>query len=233
LPPSEKGNCGYLVLARHGNTFEPGQKVVWVGSSNDLALSKRGIEQAGELADACLENGITFDTIMCGPLKRTKEYGRIVQESLKTKRELVIDPRLDEIDYGSWSGLSDEEVIERFGENNFNLWNNFGIWPAACDWGGTPERMLDEIKDFLSAQAHHLLSGKNVLAVTSNGRLKFFHAIVCASPNNAHFKDTPKVKTGNLCVFAIGPETREYRCESWNLAPRTALQALVISVSQS
>src|SRR5277367_5832540 len=118
LPPSNQSEGGYLVLARHGNTFEPGQKTVWVGARNDLALSTRGIEQAQELAEACKENGITFDTIVSGPLRRTRDYARIVRDSIKAEAAPLVDERLDEIDYGSWSGLSDQEVIERFGESD-------------------------------------------------------------------------------------------------------------------
>jgi broad specificity phosphatase PhoE len=223
LPRSNENPGGYLVLSRHGNTFEPGQKTVWVGSSNDLELSERGIEQAQELAEACQENGITFDTIVSGPLRRTKDYATIVRDSLKVKAAPTVDERLNEIDYGSWSGLSDQEVIERFGEHDFKAWNQKGIWPKSSDWGGTPDKIISEIKDFYASLKPVLTSGRNVLAVTSNGRLKYFLTLVEGAFETAQEKDTLKVKTGNICVFSFSPEIE---CRVWNQTPRIGLASL-------
>ena len=39
-----------LIIARHGNTFDPKDKVVWVGSRNDLPLVSKGVAQAHNLA---------------------------------------------------------------------------------------------------------------------------------------------------------------------------------------
>ena len=38
-----------LLLARHGNTFDKGDKVVWVGARTDLPLTAKGREQARAL----------------------------------------------------------------------------------------------------------------------------------------------------------------------------------------
>jgi probable phosphoglycerate mutase len=35
-----------LILIRHGNTFEAGQKAVWVGARSDLPLTMAGEAQA-------------------------------------------------------------------------------------------------------------------------------------------------------------------------------------------
>jgi probable phosphoglycerate mutase len=220
-----------LVLARHGNTFEPGEKTVWVGSGNDLALTSRGIEQAHELAQACQENGIGFDTIVSGPLSRTRDTANIVKDRLKTASAATIDYRLDEIDYGSWSGLSDEEVIERFGQSDFDAWARRGAWPENTDWGSTPAKILSEIKEFCDSLTGKLRSGKNVLAVTSNGRLKFFLTVIPAAFESAQAAGTLKVKTGNICVFSLTPEAQQYQCLAWNLAPKIALPSLT-SASQ-
>ena len=36
-----------LILVRHGNTFEAGQKCVKVGSKTDMPLTAQGLRQAG------------------------------------------------------------------------------------------------------------------------------------------------------------------------------------------
>ena len=35
-----------LILSRHGNTFSPGEKAVWVGRRSDLPLVEEGRRQA-------------------------------------------------------------------------------------------------------------------------------------------------------------------------------------------
>ena len=41
-----------LLLARHGNTFNKGDKIVWVGARTDLPLTAKGREQALALGQA-------------------------------------------------------------------------------------------------------------------------------------------------------------------------------------
>ena len=41
-----------ILLARHGNTFGPGDRIVWVGAQEDLPLVEKGEEQARALGNA-------------------------------------------------------------------------------------------------------------------------------------------------------------------------------------
>ena len=62
----------FLLLGRHGNTFAPTDKVVWVGAHNDLPLVESGLKQAHTLADALQENAVIPQAIYCGPLKQAQ-----------------------------------------------------------------------------------------------------------------------------------------------------------------
>jgi broad specificity phosphatase PhoE len=227
LHKPEPGKPGYLVLARHGNTFEPGQQVVWVGSRNDLPLSARGLSQANELGEVCRANAIIFDGILSGPLKRTREYAEIVREATNHGDQVKVDERLNEIDYGSWSGLSNEDVIRKFGAADLEAWNRFGRWPEHSDWGQSAEQIMREIEEFCAALAPKLALGLNFLAVTSNGRLKFFLNMIPEAFASAQKRKELTVKTGNISLFSLEPGTKEFRSLAWNLPPQIAFNSLV------
>lgn len=71
-----------LILARHGNTFAPGDKVVWAGSTNDLALVETGLKQAHAAADYLIQEKIVPTAIYCSPLQRTKKFAQSSSSAL-------------------------------------------------------------------------------------------------------------------------------------------------------
>jgi broad specificity phosphatase PhoE len=73
-----------LLLARHGNTFNKGDKVVWVGARTDLPLTAKGCEQALALGQALLPFAPRIKRVISGPLLRTREHAGILCEALKT-----------------------------------------------------------------------------------------------------------------------------------------------------
>ncbi len=99
-----------LLLARHGNTFEAGDKVVWVGARTDLPLTARGRDQAAALATGLQPFGPRIGRIIAGPLKRTREHADITARGLQLEAPVSIDERLREIDYGLWEGKSTGEI---------------------------------------------------------------------------------------------------------------------------
>lgn len=56
-----------ILLARHGNTFGPGDTPVWVGAKEDLPLVESGEAQARALGEALAAAGLTPGRIVCGP----------------------------------------------------------------------------------------------------------------------------------------------------------------------
>ena len=73
-----------LLLARHGNTFNKGDKVVWVGARTDLPLTVKGREQAQALGEALAPFAPRIKRVVAGPLLRTREQAAIICEALKT-----------------------------------------------------------------------------------------------------------------------------------------------------
>ena len=98
-------------MARHGNTFNAGEKVVMVGAKEDLALTEFGRQQAKAVGCVLYGAGIELTHILAGPLKRTQEFARIIVDALGVALRISSDSRLTELDYGAWSGLSEGEIV--------------------------------------------------------------------------------------------------------------------------
>jgi broad specificity phosphatase PhoE len=99
-----------LVLTRHGLTSRsvPEQHL---GQRIDVGLSEAGRSQARALGRRLAAAG--FERIVASPLVRARETAAIVREALSDRPEVELDPRLREMDYGAWEGLTYEQIDER------------------------------------------------------------------------------------------------------------------------
>ncbi len=95
-----------LVLTRHGLTdrSDPEQHL---GQKIDIGLSSAGREQAAALAGRIAHE--RFDRIVASPLRRAIETA----ETVAVGRPVEPDPRLMEMDYGAWEGLTYEDIDAR------------------------------------------------------------------------------------------------------------------------
>jgi broad specificity phosphatase PhoE len=97
-----------LYLIRHGEVESRYHRVF--GGTIDMELSPFGHEQALDLANR-LES-IPFQTIYASPMKRVQQT---LAELVARQSKLPIVLRdLREVDFGAWTGLSWDEVSERF-----------------------------------------------------------------------------------------------------------------------
>ncbi len=95
-----------LVLTRHGLTdrSDPEQHL---GQRIDIGLSTAGQVQAAALAGRIAHEH--FDRIVASPLRRAMETAGAVAGD----RPVEQDPRLMEMDYGAWEGLTYEDIDTR------------------------------------------------------------------------------------------------------------------------
>jgi len=97
-----------LFVIRHGKTplnFE-GRAL----GASDPDLSEEGRMEVKELVYHLRDNDVSPQTIYTSPLKRSRETAEILQESLGGN--LIEDPLLREVDYGSYEGGSRETLRE-------------------------------------------------------------------------------------------------------------------------
>ncbi|MCA9803127.1 MAG: histidine phosphatase family protein [Cyanobacteria bacterium HKST-UBA02] len=210
-----------LLLSRHGNTFDPGDRIYWVGSGENPPLVEKGREQADSLGRALAEAGRPA-AIYSGPLRRCVEYGEIVNKHFSEPLPIVVDSRLNELDYGGWSGLTDGEVAERFGQDSLDGWNKRCQWPSRGDWAGSPEAVFQEVQSFVAELKSKFEGDQNalVLAITSNGVLRYFLKLAEREFASRVANGTFKVATGRICLLDLAGDAG---VQLWDAAPAELL----------
>lgn len=189
-----------LILARHGNTFNPGDQVVWIGSRNNVPLVPAGVAQAKTLAAALRAKALCLAAVYCGPLLRTVEYGQIICRELGLPSPIV-DQRLDELDYGQWSNLSDHEITARFGQMELERWTTASHWPKNAGWTGSETLVAAEVQEFSAEVSSTFGCEQNVLVISSNGKLRYFLKLVGGEFERRQQSGTFKMKTGNISAL--------------------------------
>jgi len=197
-----------LLFARHGNTFGPGDKVVWVGRETDLPLVDKGLEQAAAAADALKRKGLIPDAIYCASLQRTRRFATIVAESLGLAAP-VIDPRLDELDYGSWAGRSNDEILaaDPSAAAAMEAWNGSDSWPHAAGWVSRRETVMAGLESFAAERLAPGLHSRP-LVVSSNGILRFLPRLLLEKTTQL---PSFKMRTGHLGLIERGEGRAQLR----------------------
>jgi 2,3-bisphosphoglycerate-dependent phosphoglycerate mutase len=138
-----------LILARHGET-DWNRDGIWQGHG-DPPLNDLGRRQATELAEKLAD--VEIDALYSSDLRRAYETAEIVGGAKGLT--ITADPDLREMDVGSWSGLTTDEIQERFPEAAYHDGETREVFHARAVGA------LDRI-----ARAH---DGQRVLVVTHGG----------------------------------------------------------------
>ena len=140
-----------LLAFRHGNTFAPGAPVVRAGRQPGLALVAAGRAQAEAAGLALREAGVAADVPICtSPRLRAVQFAECLQGVLQGERSFPrTDERLDEIDYGPWTGLTREAIVQRWGEPTVAAWDQCGVWPQSVGWRPTEAAFAAQVAAFV------------------------------------------------------------------------------------
>lgn len=95
-------------LIRHGES--EGNHAGVLQGQRDYPLSERGRQQARLLAARL--TAVRFDALYSSDLTRALDTAKVVAEAVRLP--VAVDPRLREIDIGTWSGLTPEAIHARF-----------------------------------------------------------------------------------------------------------------------
>jgi len=199
-----------LLLVRHGNTFAPGEKVVWAGARTDLPLVEKGREQADTLGHRLKAAQFKPDRILAGPLLRTRQHTDIIASHIGFTGRVDIAEALREIDYGKWEGLSTEEIHHLGGKAELDAWDKDARWPQTPGWSPSPETILKNTHTLLTDLAEDSHTDKAML-ITSNGILRFFAQHLANPP------DQLKIRTGHYCMIEYWQGS--WTQSGWNLSP--------------
>jgi broad specificity phosphatase PhoE len=162
-----------LYLVRHAEVEVAYQRVF--GGRIDMELSPRGHEQASALAKYMQR--ISLDAIYTSPMRR-------VQQTLKPLAAhhpiaaIILDD-LREVDFGAWTGLSWEQVHERYQVRAFD-------WLEKLEQGTIPDaESTAEFKERLEPCLRSILcgcAGQSVAVVCHGGVIRMLLAILLDLP---------------------------------------------------
>jgi len=213
-----------LVVLRHGDTFEPGAPVTWVGRREDPPLARRGRAQAETFGRTLAAAGWAPERVLVSALERSRRHGALVCEAAPFRAiQPEIEPRLDEIDYGPWGGLTSAEIEARGDGPALALWSDEALWPAAfAESEGDVRARVQGLAHELAAAAATRPAGsgtQRVLLVSSNGVMRYLLDLVPGELERRRAERTFKVATGRHGRLAF--DGARWHLAAWNLPPES------------
>jgi broad specificity phosphatase PhoE len=153
-----------VLLIRHGETsWNRGRR--WQGHA-DVVLSEEGLAQATRLAQHLRNCGESIQTVYSSDLRRALDTGREIATALGA--ELVADPAWREIDVGRWTGLSREQVRERFADD----WRRIAAGEDLPRGGGETFGAFSSRIAAALEQLRHRHEGESVAVITHGGAIR-------------------------------------------------------------
>jgi len=130
-----------LVLTRHGLTgkSEPEQHL---GQRIDISINEAGRRQAEALARRLAP--VRFDRAITSPLFRARETAAIVGHGIRVEA----DPRLREMDYGGWEGMTYQQIDVR--DAAFRREWELAPDRLACPGGESGNDVAARVRSFLA-----------------------------------------------------------------------------------
>jgi len=203
-----------LVIARHGNTFAPGDIVTRVGGRTDLPLVASGRAQGEALGRHFAALGISFAAAFCSPLARTRQSAELILAQTGNDIEPASEAFLTEIDYGPDENRPEDEVRARLGEAALLAWDGAGEVPEG--WLVDPPALVAAWAAFFARIAAGYPDA-DVLVVTSNGIARFALAACAGAAAAAPLK----LRTGAYGEIQVSPGGGA-RLVNWDIRPAPA-----------
>ena len=211
-----------LIIARHGNTFGPGDTPTRVGKYTDLPLVEKGEAQGRALGRYLRDNDLLPDVVYSSTLQRTHKMAELAIKEAGVSLPVYALDIFDEIDYGPDENKPEDEVIARVGEDALKLWNEKAIVPDG--WKVDPQEIIQNWKRFAHdiTKTHDTVTNQvmdideTALVVTSNGIARFAPYI---TENFDEFsqKFPIKLKTGALGILRFSDNA--WKVQDWNIVP--------------
>jgi alpha-ribazole phosphatase/probable phosphoglycerate mutase len=153
-----------LFLIRHGDTADEETKKIYKGSI-DIPLSEKGVERIKKASSFL--SSFKIEAVYTSTLSRSIESGRIIAEPHGI--DIALEKDLDEIHFGSWEGLSFDEIREKYPEH-LTRWlrdpvNNTP--PLGEPFRNAQKRSVKKLKEILKSR-----DGQTVAVVVHGGILR-------------------------------------------------------------
>jgi probable phosphoglycerate mutase len=175
----------FIYFVRHGETIlTPMRKFSGTGPVNP-ELTEEGLAQAAQVAKEIAK--IKPDILIASPLQRTTQTAKAI--SAATGLPIIFDEIWYELSFGSWDGLSNDEVRDQY-PDQYQAWLDSSAYAPG---GG---ESYDQARIRIEAAMEKLLSqypGQKVCVVTHNGVIKSAVSVALHAPLDAvfHMDATP------------------------------------------
>jgi probable phosphoglycerate mutase len=169
-----------LLLVRHGESAwnALGRWQGWA----DIPLSEAGEAEAKAAAQRLVASEHRFDALASSDLLRARHTAEILA-ACEPAAPLAVEPRLRERDVGDWSGLTSEEVEQRW-PGYIDRWRTNEL--LQCPGGEHHHEFLDRILSGLRALRTHLPDGGTMLVVTHGGVIRTIEAHLGLGASRVH-----------------------------------------------
>lgn len=176
-----------LYLARHGESDWNVERR-WQGNA-DRPLTDLGRRQAGQLAERLASTPL--DAVYSSDLLRARETAAAVAR--RQGLEVRTLAALREVDVGSWSGLTREEVEERF-PAAFATWREGGHgWVDGEAYEDMAGRVVTAVLEIAGSHP-----GGSVLVVAHGGPIRALHAVALGLDISEHRRLKPVAVNAHL-----------------------------------
>lgn len=190
-----------VYVIRHGET-DWNLSGRWQGHT-DVPLNEVGQRQARLLGRRLAAEGVCFDAIYSSDLARAFQTAWELGAAVKVAVQLL--PPLREIDLGAWSGLTHDEIKERFPTEIELLRQGQDIPRGGGETMFALRKRVVEAVDAIAA--HH--SGETLALVTHGGCVRAMLAHVDSLTAGDIFKRYPHIGNTSITVLRVGPDTWE------------------------
>jgi broad specificity phosphatase PhoE len=195
-------------MVRHGETEWSRDGNRYCGRS-DIPLTEMGTLQATLLA--ALLHKIPFDAAVVSPLTRARNTAIPIVKRLGI--DMQVDPRLQEIDFGDWEGLTPPEIEARF-PRQWAEWTHDPLKTPAGRSGETAKEVFERMTEVLSEYQHC----QNVLIVSHTTAMRLVMAGTLGMPFR-HYRKL-EINTGDVYVLNMTNMAEiKWRALNWLTSP--------------
>jgi len=190
-----------LFLVRHGlSSFN--KKGLIQGRIDESYLTDEGYKQA-KLTGNIL-NQIEFDQIYSSPLKRAADTAKEIEKCFSENLEINFDKNLLEVDLYQWSGLTSEDIKNKY-KDSYLIWKND---PEKLELKNKDnvcykpiQELFEQAKEFFHnlREANNNKNNQNILIVAHNAILRCLILYLLNKPN----KGFRKIRLDNASISVI------------------------------
>jgi probable phosphoglycerate mutase len=181
-----------ILLARHGES-DWNRERRWQGHA-DRPLTELGHEQAHALGERLASTPL--DAVYSSDLARARDTA--LPTAVRHGLSVVTRPDLREVDVGSWSGLTREEVEVRE-PDGLRRWLDGGKgWQGGESYEEMTARVVAAIRSLATAHP-----GGRLLVVSHGGPVRAIHAHALGMEFHAHRRSSPVAANARLSELLV------------------------------